>query len=641
MHINKTLFLFLLLFASCVCRSQICSGSLGDPVVNLNFNPAVNTGNGLPATTTNYIFKTGDCPQDGFYSLVTNTFNCHTSTWHDVSEDHTPNDGNGLMMVVNASFSPGDFYLDTARGLCANTTYEFAAWILNVLKPSACGSIGKMPNLTFKIETTAGVELGKYNTGDIAHNFSPQWKQYGLFFTTPAGVNNVVLRLTNNAPGGCGNDLILDDITFRPCGPKVNASININGGTSQVAVCEGDPSFYNLTASVSNGFRNPAFQWQVSADSISWKDITGAVTPSYNRDSTGSGNYQYRLSAAEAGNFSVSSCRVVSNVLNIRVNSKPAVKVSVTGPVCEGAPLGLSAAGGARYSWTGPSGFSSSEANPAALALPGSSGKYIVKVTTLQGCSKTDSISLQVLPKVQVVAGKDETICEGSTVTLQATPGLSYTWSPATGLSSATVFNPVANPTDTTLYRVIAKDQNGCTSSDTMAVNVLKTPLADAGPDLVVMEGQSVTLKSTVRGSNVSLYWTPASFMTSSNTPAPTVSPTEDITYTLTVASNAGCGISKDDVVVRVLKKVIVPNAFSPNGDGINDLWNIKDLNGYFQSTTAVFNRYGQEVFRSRGYARAWDGMMNGKPVPPGSYYYLIDLKVAGIVLSGWVLLIR
>ena len=122
--------------------SQLCTGSLGDPVVHITFGKGGAQGNAIPSAATTYGFRSSDCPDDGFYTIRNSTSGCFGNTWHNVSEDHTPGDIDGHMMVVNASFQPGVFYLDTVRGLCANTTYELAAWVMNVLRTSACGGSG-------------------------------------------------------------------------------------------------------------------------------------------------------------------------------------------------------------------------------------------------------------------------------------------------------------------------------------------------------------------------------------------------------------------------------------------------------------------------------------------------------------------
>ena len=631
----------LIVWASMVTHAQICSGSLGDPVANLNFGVGSNPGSQLGRNITNYTYLSSGCPNDGFYTIVNSTSNCFNSTWHTVPEDHTTGDANGYMMLANASFAPGDFYVDTVKSLCPNTTYEFAAWVMNVLKSSSCGGNGIMPNLTFKIETTTGAAIGTYQTGDIPQTPTALWKQYGLFFTTPAGINNIVIRIANNARGGCGNDIILDDITFRPCGPVLNAVINNAGDVNTVSVCDDMPQIFSMTATVPAGFNNPAFQWQTSVDSVRWNDINGAVNNSYTRNATPAGSYFYRMAVAEAGNIGVTGCRINSNVLTVRINAKPITGVSVNNPVCEGGELRLSATGGSTYQWTGPSGFSSSLAAPVSIASVSNGGKYVVTVTSDRNCVNKDSLLVAVFPRPAGEAGKDELICEGSSVQLQATGQGRYQWSPALSLSSVVIANPVASPSDTTLYTLTITDQAGCTLKDSLRVFVLKKPVANAGPDVSLYEGQSAVLQGGVKGSNINYYWSPVSFMSNSNTLNPAVNPTNNITYTLFVTSNVGCGTALDDVLVKVFKKVVVPNSFSPNSDGINDTWNIRELSTYNSSVTTVFNRYGQKVFEAYGYPKMWDGTFNGKPVPTGTYYYVIDLKNETPVLSGWVFVVR
>jgi gliding motility-associated-like protein len=111
--------------------------------------------------------------------------------------------------------------------------------------------------------------------------------------------------------------------------------------------------------------------------------------------------------------------------------------------------------------------------------------------------------------------------------------------------------------------------------------------------------------------------------------------------YTLTVTSNRGCGFSVDEVFVKVFKNVVVPNAFSPNGDGINDTWQIRGLSSYPDAILQVFNRYGQQLFESKSYNTPWNGTYKGTPLPVGTYYYIIDLRIGEPPLSGWVLILR
>ena len=199
--------LAVLFLSQTTANCQLCTGSLGDPVVNITFGKGSSlTGPPLNSSVTNYNYVGDLCPPDGSYTITNNTSGCFGSTWHSL-QNHTPGDDNGYMMLINASFNPGVFYLDTVKNLCGGTTYEFSAWIANLLKSYACMGNGIMPNITFSIETITGTVIQSVNTGDIANSGFPQWTQYGIFFTLPANYSDLVLRLTNNAPGGCGNDL--------------------------------------------------------------------------------------------------------------------------------------------------------------------------------------------------------------------------------------------------------------------------------------------------------------------------------------------------------------------------------------------------------------------------------------------------
>ena len=155
MIIRKTL-LFIALVFSFRAHAQLCQGSLGDPIVNITFGSGANPGAPLSAAATNYQFSPNDCPNDGQYTVRNRTDNCFGASWHTLNRDHT-GDANGYFMLVNASFQPSDFYVDTVNLFCSNTTYEFAAWVLNVKRTTVCaGQPTILHNLSFSIEKTDG-----------------------------------------------------------------------------------------------------------------------------------------------------------------------------------------------------------------------------------------------------------------------------------------------------------------------------------------------------------------------------------------------------------------------------------------------------------------------------------------------------
>jgi gliding motility-associated-like protein len=637
----QTAAVLLFLLTGLRSSSQVCAGSLGDPVVNVDFGYSPNPASALQAATTSYFFTSSECPSDGSYTVVSSSAGCFNNTWHGLSEDHTPGDQTGYMMLVNASYQPGDFYVDTVKGLCANTTYEFAAWIVNVLRPSACDGAGIQPKLVFNIETATGTILGTYSTNNIAASSSPEWKQYGLFFTTPVNTNDVVIRITNTAPGGCGNDLALDDITFRPCGPSVTSSLP-NTTETELHLCKGMATTIPVTGSISTGYINPAAQWQESVNGgVSWTDLPGETSLYYLFTRTATGIYSYRLAVADGTNIGLGNCRVASNIVTITIHDFPVITATSNSPVCEKTAINLQATGGSSYSWTGPAGFTAATANPSLVAGPSSAGLYQVDGTDEFGCKNSGSTMVLTNPKPLATTNNDQTLCEGVSINLSAGGGGSYLWGPATGLSAINIPNPVASPADTTEYMVVVTGANDCRDTARVTLNVLKKPVANAGPDLVILKGQQIVLNGVAGGSDIHLSWTPPTYLSDPKLVQPVATPASDIRYSLEVVSDAGCGTARDDVFVKVYNDVYVPSAFTPNGDGLNDNWRIDGLLAAPNARLLVYNRFGQLVFESVGNSRIWDGTFKGQPVSTGAYAYMLDLKNGLPVRKGTVVIAR
>jgi gliding motility-associated-like protein len=637
---TRILILVICLVCHLISSAQVCTGSLGDPVVNVTFGSGFNPGNPLQAASTSYIYTTTTCPNDGSYTVVNSTLGCFSNSWYNITEDHTPNDNNGYMMLVNASYNPGDFYVDTVKSLCSNTKYEFAAWIMNVQFPTQCGGNPITPKLVFNIETTAGVVLGTYSTGNIISPGTPQWKQYGLFFTTPINTSSVVIRLTNTAPGGCGNDLALDDITFRPCGPTVTSATSSN--QTNVDMCIGNVNNVPLTATIGVGYISPSMQWQISKDSgVSWADIPGATTLSYIVNETAKGIYKYRLSVAEGTNIGIANCRVASNPVTVIIHDLPVVIAGSNSPVCEKEVINLTASGGATYLWSGPAGFNAGVSTPSFIAQNNSTGQYNVVVTDQFGCKNTAATNVVTNPKPVVTVSATQKICEGDSVTLQASGGSAYLWSPSSGLSAFNIANPVAKPIDTTTYTVIVSSNINCTDTAKVIVNVFKKPTANAGPDKILLKGQSVVLEGIVGGSDISFSWIPVTYLNNPLLAQPVATPYTDMLYKLEVISRVNCGIATDEVFVKVYNDIYVPTAFSPNNDGLNDTWRIEALVAVPLAKLMVYNRFGKVIFESTGNSRVWDGTYKGEALPNGAYVYMIDLKNGRPIKKGTVMILR
>ncbi|MFY7888383.1 MAG: hypothetical protein ACOVOW_05715 [Spirosomataceae bacterium] len=448
--------------------SQSCSGSLGDPIVNQTFGSGNNPGASL-GTQTNYTYVTTDCPSDGFYAVRNSTTNCFGSSWHSLTQDHTTGDVNGYMMVVNASYTAGQFFTQTVNGLCGSSTYEFSSYIINLLKTTACTSnANRFPNITFRIETTNGTLIKTFSTGQIAGNTTPTWNRYATFFTTPVGVSTVVLKLINNAPGGCGNDLALDDIQFRPCGPTITASIS--GGLN---VCSGNTA--NLSATVSAGYTTPVYQWQVGTDGTNFTDITGANALTYSTTTTGSGTKYYRMLAAENGNLANTKCRVASNVLAVNVNAIPAAPtVSSSVNLCQnGSSTTLSASGSSLLWYTAATGGTGSSTAPTiGTGTTGTVTRYVSQ--TVNGCeSPRARIDAVVNPQLSISLTSGSITCNGAvpsgTLIVNTSGGTpTYYYSLNGGANATTnVFNNLASGT----YNVVVTDSKNCTATGSFNVS--------------------------------------------------------------------------------------------------------------------------------------------------------------------------
>jgi hypothetical protein len=203
----------------------------------------------------------------------------------------------------------------------------------------------------------------------------------------------------------------------------------------------------------------------------------------------------------------------------------------------------LSASGGVTYFWAPTTGLSNpSIANP--VALPTVPTNYVVSVTDANQCSDTDTVFVDIF---QVIATGDTTVCIGDAAQLGAIGGVSWTWSPSTGLSNVNAQFPTADPTVTTTYTVTADDGTGCLATDDVTVVVSPLPVAFAGFDQGVCAGNFAQLNAS---GGVSYVWTPASGLSNSNISNPVVTFSSDtVTYSVVVTDAIGCS-SSDTVTV-------------------------------------------------------------------------------------------
>lgn len=266
-----------------------------------------------------------------------------------------------------------------------------------------------------------------------------------------------------------------------------------------------------------------------------------------------------------------------------------------------------------------------------------SSGTYIV-TNTLNGCVSKDTINLTIkpIPYAQFLIS-DTALCPYENINLNAFyPGATYLWS--TGETTSMI-----NAKTGGLYTV-TNTLNGCIAKDTVNIKNNKPAIAYAGTDLLMYSGSSVTLKASQHTNNKTYLWSPNNNLANPNYYTTSASPkdTTDIYYYLKVVSTDNC-VAYDTVLVKIMNaKFDIPNAFSPNGDGINDVWEVPFLYSFPTSKMQIFNRSGQLIYTSGGINyKPWNGTYNGKPAPVGVYYYVIEVGNGFPRKTGWVAIIR
>lgn len=210
------LFLLLILSFTFESKAQPANCTFKEPVTTINFGTG-NVPNRDIEEPFNYSRVMSSCPTDGHYTYTSYTSDCFRGDWLTLPEDHTPGDVAGNVMLVNASYNGGTFLKTTINGLKSGTIYEFAVWMMNVCKPSDKCPFPLLPRITIRLQTPAGKIVAQFGTGELIRRQSPRWSLYRAVFTTPPSKTPLTLTMVDEAPGGCGNDFALDDITFREC----------------------------------------------------------------------------------------------------------------------------------------------------------------------------------------------------------------------------------------------------------------------------------------------------------------------------------------------------------------------------------------------------------------------------------------
>lgn len=371
--------------------------------------------------------------------------------------------------------------------------------------------------------------------------------------------------------------------------------------------------------------------------SYSWSGPGGFVSASQNpqlNSITFSSAGQYTVLVTD-----INTCTNTA-VTSIIVNPAPIANASGNNP-CLNDNINLSATGGANYSWNGPSGYSSNLQNPVISASTlNNSGNYVVTVTDINGCIAIANINVTVnpLPVPNITSGPNKgcaPLCVQYTVNSTPSPSTAV-WTlgngvGASGLNAETCYNTPG------VYTITAgiSDQNGCSGVATYTAEVYPKPIADfnhAPIKPILNIDPDVTFTDASHGANiVSWNWY---FMDNaqytSNLQNPIFVYTEPGTYVvaLVVKSDKGCY----DTILRPLVVgedfgIYVPNSFTPNNDGLNEIFQPKGF-GVVKYNLKIFDRWGEMIFETSTFEEGWDGKYHGrgeKIIQNGVYTWLIE----------------
>ncbi len=272
-------------------------------------------------------------------------------------------------------------------------------------------------------------------------------------------------------------------------------------------------------------------------------------------------------------------------------------------------------------------------------------GTYILSTSDVNNCTRSDTILVNSLVIVDAYAGPDTTLCHGASIQLYGEGGHTASWSPSDFLSDPGIANPMATEiTQTTSYVLTITEEVssfGCFNTDTITISVYPLTGLEVTLDTFIIRGASIQLEAT--GGPFSAYrWEPSSGLDNSTIPNPVASPLESTRYMVYALNENDCEES-GSVYLEVIEDIMAYNVFSPNGDGINDFFDIKNADRFPGIVVEVYSRWGDMLFQTVGYddSRRWDGTTRGSDAPLGTYYFVIIPYSGAKPITGNVTIIR
>ena len=465
--------------------------------------------------------------------------------------------------------------------------------------------------------------LSPGSLGEIELDVNGGTEPYTVDWTGPNGFTSTDFSITD-LESGMYNYLIVDN---NGCQREDSIEI-LSVDPIEIAISEVDISCNGET----DGILNAMISGGMGPYNLLWTGPNGFTSILSDLNQLAAG--QYTLDVVDAA-----GCMAAESVEIIEPDSLEITLTDLVNATCNTSSDGsilIETSGGTEpynFEWAGPDGFESSDESLVFV----NPGIYNINLVDSRGCNASNSFEVGFNFQFNVNVGADQEICfsDQPALLIGAIEGdfgeiPSYTW---TLISGDTLSNDSTLTVDEVpgAYSYIFTAASGvCTDSDTLSVEVLEGPDADAGEDQEVFAEENFTLGGNpTSNSGIAFAWTPNPTLSLDTTLAnPTGYLTETTEFVVLVTDANGC-VNSDSVLVEVLPEVSVSSGFTPNGDGVNDLWIIDNMELFPRNVVQIFNRWGQVLYEANGYnmSTAWDGKYENKDVPAGTYYYTIELN--------------
>ena len=609
---------------------------------NYNISLTITDTSGCSSTSNQYQYVNVNGPKAQFYPSPSNTFitlpiifynntNNYNSpqtqySWSfgdgNISTDYSPTHDYtlpGQYTITLIAFNPVTGCRDTTKQLITVNNFNPAFTLFSsYLTSKNCPPLlVRFANNSINYQSVKW-DFGDGNTADNLNYPSHIYEKPGKY----------IITLFVYGPGGL-KGTYYDSVTI--IRPQASMSVDKNEG------CVGHTPQFTATTTNAN-----SLTWDLGDGSLVVNKSNKLAHP-YNTP----GIYQPSLMLTDS-----SGCNSFTSLPGtIIIRPNPVVTITPAAPrICRGQSINLVTTGGQSYQWQ-PSNTLNNSTISSPVAKPDSTTTYSLTVKDNIGCTGTSNITLTVVQKNKINATADTSICAGSAIQLKASGTDTYQWINTTaGLNNTSVYNPIAQPLISTAYTVRGTDKYNC-FSDTALVNVkiLSLPTVSISPINDILLGTAVQIISVNSPDVMQWLWSPADYLNCNNCPSPVSTALAPINYKLTVTNKDGCKASANIQLKMQCQenKVFIPTAFSPNDDGVNDVFSIKGIS--LVKHLVIYNRWGTLVYERSNFiasqaSTGWDGKYKNEPMPSGTYAYFAEMEcpAGGVfVRKGTVILVR